>query len=80
MPSRAMICMIATGQRYLGPRLSKSALFQSLSSREVAFRDLQIFHVTLHSFLRIELQIINILLQFFYDPEVKLLTFFVPRC
>lgn len=69
--------MIATGQRYLGP-FRPSAFFESLSSREVAFRDLQIFHVTLHSSLRIELQIINILLQFFYDPEVKLFTFLSP--
>lgn len=77
MPSRAMTCMIATGRRYLGP-FRPSAFFERLSSREVAFRDLQTFHVTLHSSLRIELQIINILLQFFYDQEVKLFTFLSP--
>lgn len=74
MPSGAMICMTATGQaRYLGS-LCQNVLFEKFSSREVAFKDLDIFHLTLHS-LRIEPQI-NIRLWFFYDPEVEFFTMF----
>lgn len=40
-------------------------------------REPELFHVTLHSSPRIDLQIIiNTLRQFFYEPEVKLFTFF----
>lgn len=75
MPSRAMICMVATGQRYLGPFRP----FENFPLGNWLVREPELFHVTLHSSPRIDLQIIiNILRQLFYDPEVKLFTFLSP--
>lgn len=58
MPSGAMICMTTDGLKYLGP-FCLNYFFENVSSRVVAFKDMDIFHLTLNS-LRIEPQI-NIL-------------------
>lgn len=75
------MCMIATGRRYLGPFRPERFPLKIFPLAKLAFkRDPQIFHVTLHSSPRIDLQIIiNTLCQFFYDPEVKLFTFLSPH-
>lgn len=80
MPSGAMICMTTDGLKYLAP-FCQNAFFEKFSSRAVAFKDMDIFHLTLHS-LRIELQI-NILklygvLKFFLRPRGKIPHFLVP--
>lgn len=79
MPSRAMICMIATGRRYLGPFRPETLPLKIFPLGNWLAREPELFHVTLHSSPRIDLQIIiNILRQFFYvivhfflSPDVK---------
>lgn len=53
-----------------------NAPFESLSTAgDWLAREPELLHVTLHSSPRIDLQIIiNMLRQFFYDPEVMLFT------
>lgn len=46
MPSGAMICMTADRLRYLAP-ICQNAFIENFSSRLVAFKDINIFHLTL---------------------------------